>query len=160
MARKPKKKSSPSPLEYELALEDGEEIVREGTRGRDMFIIQEGEVTISRTVGDRELVLANLGRGSFFGEMSLLEGLPRSATVRARGATRLLVLRRGALLFKIRRDPTFALEMLHAMSRRLRYLDERITELVSSGSVSSERMMETLAAVEVEALKERSEPQE
>ncbi len=143
-------------LSFELSLADGEIIVREGGRDRDMFIIQEGAVTISRTVGDKELILATLERGSFFGEMSLLEGLPRSATARAKGPTKLLVLRRGALLFKIRRDPTFALEMLHTMSRRLRYLDERITQLVAAGDVPSSEMKDAIADSEIDALKDQT----
>jgi CRP-like cAMP-binding protein len=70
--------------------------------------------------------LAVLERGSFFGEMSLLEGLPRSATARAIGAVELLVLKPGSLLLRIRRDPTFAFELLQQLSGRIRDLNEKL----------------------------------
>lgn len=105
---------------------DGEIIVREGDEGRDLRIIQSGEVIVSKQIGNQEVTLAVLERGSFFGEMSLLESLPRSATVRAKGETRVVVIRPGSLLLKIRRDPTFAFEMLQQMSRRIRYLDQQL----------------------------------
>jgi CRP-like cAMP-binding protein len=76
--------------------------------------------------------LAVLGRGSFFGEMSLLEGLPRSATARAIGPTSLLVLRSGSLLLQIRRDPTFAFELLQQMSHRIRQLNEKLVFKVAT----------------------------
>lgn len=109
----------------------GEIICREGDSGRDLFIVQEGEVEVVKHVGDREVPLSRLGRGAFFGEMSLLEGLPRNATVRAVGPVRVAVVEPGSLLLKIRRDPTFAFEMLQHMSRRIRELDDRVVAQVA-----------------------------
>lgn len=107
--------------EAELSVVDGEEIVREGDVGHDMFIVQSGQVRITkRSVSGDDITLAVLDKGDFFGEMSLLESLPREATAQAVGPTRLLVLSQGALLFRLRRDPTFALEMLNHLSGRLR----------------------------------------
>jgi CRP/FNR family transcriptional regulator, cyclic AMP receptor protein len=105
---------------------DGDVIVREGDTGREMYVIRSGRVEVSKSLGGRTVVLATLERGSFFGEMSLLESRPRNATVRAKGDTELLVIEPGALLLKIRRDPTFAFEMLQHMSRRIRALDEQL----------------------------------
>jgi CRP-like cAMP-binding protein len=62
--------------------------------------------------------------------MSLLESLPRNATVRAKGDTQLVVIEPGGLLLKIRRDPTFAFEMLQHMSRRIRDLDEQLMHVL------------------------------
>jgi CRP-like cAMP-binding protein len=95
-------------------------------------------VVVSKTIEGREVEIARLGRGDFFGEMSLLESLPRYATVRAVGETRVLVIEPGTLLLKIRRNPTFAFEMLQHMSRRLRRINQRLMELVASGAVSDE----------------------
>ena len=67
----------------------------------------------------------NLGRGEFFGEMSLLEGLTRSADVFASEDTELVCISSGGLLLKIRRDPTFAIEMLRSFSGRLRIANEK-----------------------------------
>lgn len=109
---------------------DGDIIVREGDLGREMYVIRRGRVEVTRLHDGRNVVLATLERGSFFGEMSLLEGEPRSATVRAKGDTELLVIEPGTLLLKIRRDPTFAFEMLHHMSRRIRNLDDQLMALL------------------------------
>ncbi len=115
--------------EAELLIADGDEIVREGDAGDDMFIVQSGQVRISKRQANGEVVLATLNKGDFFGEMSLLESLPREATAKAVGEVRLLVLSRGALLFRLRRDPTFALEMLNHLSSRLRTAQARLVAL-------------------------------
>jgi CRP/FNR family transcriptional regulator, cyclic AMP receptor protein len=93
------------------------------------FIVQSGQVRISKRKTHGEVVLAILDRGDFFGEMSLLESLPREATARTVGQTRLLVLSRGGLLFRLRQDPTFALEMLNHLSSRLRAAQARLSAL-------------------------------
>ena len=110
---------------------DGDIVFREGELTRDMYVIHEGRVEIIKQAGGHDVQLAVLERGSFFGEMSLLEGLPRSATVRALGPCKLLVLRPGSLLMLIRRDPTFAFEMLQQMSRRIRELNEKLVQKVA-----------------------------
>jgi CRP/FNR family transcriptional regulator, cyclic AMP receptor protein len=125
--------------ELERAYADGELIVREGDDTRDMFVIQSGRVRISKRVDDREIELATLERGDFFGEMSLLESLPRDATACAVGATELLVISAGALLVRMRRDPTFAFEMLHRLSGRVRSLNARLVELVRTVDVPHQR---------------------
>jgi CRP-like cAMP-binding protein len=112
--------------------QDGEIIVREGETANDMFVIRSGQVEILKSVGGHDVRLAVLDRGSFFGEMSVLEGLPRSATARAIGKTSLLVLRAGSLLLQIRRNPTFAFEMLQQMSRRIRELNDKLVFKVAT----------------------------
>jgi CRP-like cAMP-binding protein len=105
---------------------DGETIFNEGESSSEMFVVRNGKVEISKSVGGHSMRLAILDRGSFFGEMSLLEGLPRSATARAIGEVGLLVLRPGSLLLQIRRDPTFAFELLQQLSGRIRELNENL----------------------------------
>jgi CRP-like cAMP-binding protein len=114
---------------------DGELIVRDGDEERHMYVIQHGKVAVTKDVGGREVTLAILERGSFFGEMALLESLPRTANVRALGDAKLLVIRPGSLLMRIRRDPTLALEMLQQMSRRIRAIDDRLVALLSNVGV-------------------------
>ncbi|MCA9630596.1 MAG: cyclic nucleotide-binding domain-containing protein [Myxococcales bacterium] len=120
--------------ELERVYADGELVVREGDVSREMFVIQAGQVVISKKVGERELELAVLGKGDFFGEMSVLESLPRDANARALGETRLLVISAGGLLVRMRRDPTFAFEMLHRLSGRVRSLNARLVKLLEAES--------------------------
>ena len=106
----------------------GSIILREGDYGEDMFIISSGRVEVCKTIQGQKVKLGLLSRGDFFGEMSLLEGLPRSADVFALDDTELLIISAGGLLLKIRRDPTFALEMLRSLSGRLRNTTEQFSE--------------------------------
>jgi CRP-like cAMP-binding protein len=120
----------------------GDTIVSEGEMSTEMFIIQEGKVSVTKKIGDSEVFLATLERGDFFGEMSLLESLPRTATVRALTETRLVAIRAGELLMKFRRDPTFAFEMLQRMSSRVRHLDEQVLQLMQSDQITRKELQE------------------
>jgi len=126
--------------EDEWVFGDGEPIVTEDDGTEEMFVIQEGSVRVTKKVGEREVVLATLERGDFFGEMSLLESMPRDATCKAVGKTKVLAIRSGELLVKIRRDPTFAFEMLQKMSRRIRLLNKRVVQLLEEGGIPVDRV--------------------
>ena len=104
----------------------GDVIVKEGESGKEMFIIQSGSVDVVREDGDKKIIFNTLERGDFFGEMALLEQAPRSATVIAREDTQLMVLNIGNFLTKIRRDPTFAFNIMQRMSKRIRILGDKL----------------------------------
>jgi CRP-like cAMP-binding protein len=104
-------------------------IVRQGDDDVEMFIICDGRVEIARTVGDVRTVVATLGPTAFFGEMSLLESLPRDGDAVALTDVRALAISQGGLLMRLRRDPTFALEMLHSLSSRVRALNAELDEI-------------------------------
>ncbi|MBW1972264.1 MAG: cyclic nucleotide-binding domain-containing protein [Deltaproteobacteria bacterium] len=107
----------------------GEVIINEGDAGREMFIIKSGSVEVIKKKGNKKIILATLERGDFFGEMALLENLPRTATVIAREVTHLLVLNIGSFLIKLKRDPTFAFNLMQKMSKRIRILNKKILKL-------------------------------
>ena len=102
--------------------DDGASIVREGEPGHELYVVRSGRVAISRG-GVR---LGTVERGDFFGEMSVLESLPRDADATAEGPTELLVIGPGALLLRLRRDPSLAVEMLRRLSGRLRSMNGRL----------------------------------
>ena len=87
-------KQASSTAEFERDYSDGELICREGESSNEMFVIQSGKVRIFKSSGPRQVDLALLEKGNFFGEMSVLEGLPRDATAQAVGHTRVLVMSR------------------------------------------------------------------
>jgi CRP-like cAMP-binding protein len=139
---------------------DGEIIFTEGDTSSEMYVIRTGKVEISKHVGGHPIRLAVLDRGSFFGEMSLLEGLPRSATARATGETQLLVLRPGSLLLQIRRDPTFAFELLQQLSGRIRELNEKLVFRLATaefGNRLARSAFMTSASAEYKSADERDE---
>lgn len=100
-------------------------IVQEGSPGSEMFIIDEGEVEIVRILGEHERVLTTLGPGDFFGEMSVLENRPRSATARAKVACRLLPIDASTFDALLREHPEVAVRMMRKLSARLRGYEEQ-----------------------------------
>ncbi len=111
-------------------VKDGEAVFFEGDEGREMYVIQKGQIAITRRINGEEMLVALKGKGDFIGEMALLESMPRSATARAVGDTKLLVIHAGGFLQKIRRDPTFAFEMLQRMSARFRVLNDQVRAML------------------------------
>ena len=95
-----------------------------------LYLILEGSVKISRVGRDgREVTIVILKDGNFFGEMSLLDGQPRSATATAAIATRLLVLERDNFLQGVLPIPGIVAKMLAELSKRLRAADQSIENL-------------------------------
>ncbi|HAO99797.1 MAG TPA: Crp/Fnr family transcriptional regulator [Fibrobacteres bacterium] len=110
--------------------ERGETIFNQADNSETFFLIAKGSVKVLLAGEDgREAILATLGEGDFFGEMALLDGEPRSATVRAVAKTRLLVIHREDFLLCLKKHPDLALALLSEMSRRLRAADRQISSL-------------------------------
>jgi CRP-like cAMP-binding protein len=106
-------------------------IFQEGDTGRELYIIQEGEVVIKKSSQVGEIEMATFSRGDFFGDMALLQGVPRFATAYSKGKSKILILQPGGFLLKIRRDPTFAFEMLQQLSLRVKKSSERFIDEIS-----------------------------
>jgi CRP-like cAMP-binding protein len=115
---------------FGLVYERGTIVFHQGDPGDTMYVVQSGAVEVSRLQGDRDVVLAVLERGDFFGEMALLDDHPRSATVTAIRRTRLLPLTRTSLLERVRQDPGVALHLLKALSHRIEQTDRLLRNLV------------------------------
>ena len=105
---------------------DGEAIIREGESDNAMFVIQSGSVEVVHETPTGEQHLAVLEAGDFFGEMSMFEREPRSATVRALGEARVLRVDKTTLMRRIREDPMLAMNLLQTMAHRIRSLDGRL----------------------------------
>lgn len=112
----------------ERSFPKGHTVIREGRAGSGyMYVIRDGQVSVSKLSKDgREMILDFLRPGDFFGEMSLLDGEPRSASVRTLCETRMFVLSEGALLRALRGSPELALALIRELSRRLREVDEQV----------------------------------
>jgi CRP/FNR family cyclic AMP-dependent transcriptional regulator len=115
----------------EKAFQKGDIILMEDDESNQtLFIIAKGEVKVVLTAEDgREAILASLKEGEFFGEMALLDGEPRAATVRAVETSRLLTLRREDFLLAMKKQPELSLTLLAEMSRRLRKSNRQISSL-------------------------------
>jgi len=105
----------------------GETIVKEGEQAVAFFIIRSGRVEAVRGAGGKTK-LNELGAGQVFGEMALLDGLPRNATVRTLEDTECLVLSRWDFVAELRTSPHIAVGMLPILSKRLREANDRLME--------------------------------
>ncbi len=106
---------------------DGEVVIGEGMLSRTMYVIQSGEAKVVRSYGEKEMELAMLGEGDIFGEMSLFDASPRSATVIVIGEARILAIEHEGLLKRIKTDPTLAFRIIKQMSQRIRKLNSRLS---------------------------------
>jgi CRP/FNR family cyclic AMP-dependent transcriptional regulator len=99
----------------------GATVFMRGDPGRDLYIIESGSAKICLTTEDgKEITLAMLGAGEFFGELALLDGEPRSSDAVAMELTQCLLLERNAFLQFIEERPRVAHRIMEVLSRRLR----------------------------------------
>ncbi len=118
--------------------DDGTLIVEQGTASDCLFILTGGIVQVEHRDGDRSIPLARLEEaGEFFGEMSLIDILPRSADIRACGTTTVLAFPKKGLTDVFTKGPrvqmTLILNISRILSLRLREADARIVELSRQG---------------------------
>ena len=114
-----------------------ETVVLEGDDSvQALYLIATGSVQVYMTgIDGRETILSFLERGDFFGEMSLIDGEPRSASVRTVTDATLLVIHRESFLSLIRRTPEIAMALMSELCKRLRKANKQIGSL-STMSVS------------------------
>jgi CRP/FNR family transcriptional regulator, cyclic AMP receptor protein len=108
----------------------GDIIFQKDDPGHSLFIVARGSVRIyvPSTQG-ADLTLAVLGPGAFFGDLSLLDGRPRSASAAALGDTNVVVLERNDFVAVIRTRPAAVMSVLSVVVRRLRDTDEMASDL-------------------------------
>jgi CRP/FNR family transcriptional regulator, cyclic AMP receptor protein len=112
-------------------LERGDVLFREGDRGDRLYVIGEGKIKLGLTSNDgRENLLAILGPGEMFGELSLFDPGPRTATATAVAETQLIALGHEDLTSFLSGRPAVAATMLAALARRLRRTNETLSDLV------------------------------
>ncbi len=110
-------------------------ILIEESAGETFFLISKGTVKITRMSDDgREVILAILGEGDFFGEMALLDGEGRSANVVALEDAGVLTLQRSDFLDILERFPKIAIHLLKELTTRIRHSDQQIESLSLSGA--------------------------
>jgi CRP-like cAMP-binding protein len=125
----------------------GEVILTEGTPGDVMYLIEWGRVEVLSRADGRSRILAVLGEGDFFGEMALLTGSPRSATVRAVTDVDLLALYQPDFNELVLKYPTLAVTVGRVLSQRLRRTGEVLTgELTGTAAGIREVVPATAAA--------------
>lgn len=101
-------------------LKSGEILFREGDPGENMYIVVSGDLEILMAPDtDNELILNRIPQGEYIGEMSLVTGAPRTASVRAHGDVVLLSMSRAQLMDLLQQHPQLASTMVNVLSHRL-----------------------------------------
>lgn len=114
---------------HEKRVRDGETVFREGSRADRFYIVLEGTVEVWKDWGDPEGdILAVHGEGHLFGEMALIDDLPRSATVLAKGSVRLLAVAKADFLRIVAANSSIALSIMRSVSSMVRTSNESFIE--------------------------------
>jgi cAMP-dependent protein kinase regulator len=103
----------------EATFADGETVTREGEPGETFYIVIEGRLQVTQ----HGTLVRELGPGDFLGEISLIDGRPRTATVTAVGPVQALVIRRADFLEMVEWDSAVRLGILTALTERIRRTD-------------------------------------
>ncbi|HWP09502.1 MAG TPA: DUF1003 domain-containing protein [Polyangiaceae bacterium] len=120
------------------AFAEGAVIFDQGDEGDAMYLIEEGAVDIVAGSGSQRVTLASLFSGQYFGELSLLDGAPRSATALAARPTHALALQRDDFVEFVRRRPEAALSIMHEIGERMRATNELMTRTVSRNIIEED----------------------
>jgi CRP/FNR family transcriptional regulator, cyclic AMP receptor protein len=107
-------------------------LFRQGDPSDEVILILSGSADVLRESGDDSIVLGTVRAGEFVGEMGVLEGRVRSATVRAAESVEAELIERQAFLERVSAEPELARKLLVRMSARLRDVEDMLTHLYAS----------------------------
>lgn len=119
-------------------VEAGATVFAQGDEGDAMYLIEEGSIDIVAGTGKQRVTLASLFKQQYFGELSLLDGAPRSAMAIASRETVLLALDRDDFVDFIKRRPEAALSIMHEIGERMRATNEAMTRTVTRNVLEEE----------------------
>jgi CRP-like cAMP-binding protein len=106
----------------------GDIIFSDGEIGNEMYIVQSGTVELLKTIGGETRILATLEKGDFFGEMSVLEDLPRISSARAKTDVELVKINGAMFDTMLKSNTEIAVRMMRKLSRRLREVTAMLEE--------------------------------
>jgi CRP/FNR family transcriptional regulator, cyclic AMP receptor protein len=107
----------------EITVREGKDLVREGEHGRELYVVVEGSVRVVR----KGRTVATMGPGDFFGELALMSGAPRTATVTTETESTVMVLDPRRFDVVVDREPRVAKAVMAAMAERLRAVERSLT---------------------------------
>ncbi len=117
----------------------GDMIFSEGDIGTEMYIVQTGTVELLKSIGGETRVLAMLEKGDFFGEMSVLEDLPRTASARAKTDVELVKINGAMFDTMLKNNTEIAVRMMRKLSRRLREVTAMLEQALGRQVAEEER---------------------
>jgi CRP-like cAMP-binding protein len=114
----------------EKSVRAGEVVFREDDFGDEMYLVRSGQVSIHQDLGEGPSLVEAVGPGGYFGEMAIIDDLPRTATATADLETSLLVLHKNDFRAAVQDYPDIAFEIFREFTRRLRRSDRRYRDLL------------------------------
>jgi uncharacterized membrane protein len=122
----------------DVSVEIGQVVFAQGDEGDAMYVIEDGAVDILAGSGKHQVILTSLFKQQYFGELSLLDGAPRSASAVASRASHLLALDRDDFVEFIKKRPDAALSIMHEVGERIRATNELMTRTVTRNVLEEE----------------------
>jgi uncharacterized membrane protein len=122
----------------ELNVASGHTVFVQGDEGDAVYMIEDGAVDIVAGSGKHKVILTSLIKQQYFGELSLLDGAPRSATAVANRDTHLFALERDDFVAFIKKRPDAALSIMHEVGERMRATNELMTRTVTRNVLEEE----------------------
>jgi CRP-like cAMP-binding protein len=134
--------------DYVARYSAGQTVFEEGEVGTEMYVIQSGTVeVIKRSRRGEEKLLATLEKGDFFGEMSILEDVPRTASARAKTDVELVRINQSTFDEMLRHNAEIAVRMLRKLSRRLRETTKLLEQSTGAAPALDESSSDIFAKV-------------
>src|SRR5258706_5169526 len=143
--------------EFTVKRRKGETIYVEGDLGSEMYVVQSGAVRIFRSTGGVKQELSIMEKGDFFGEIAVLEGLPRTASAEALEECELIEINSATFDKMIRGNIEIAVRMLRKLSNRLQEANTKI-EILSKAADAGSRSVPRVAAVDMDQPAEAPPP--
>jgi hypothetical protein len=146
--------------EFSSRRKKGEIIYNEGDLGTEMYVVQSGAVRIFRAAGGIKQELSVMEKGDFFGELAVLEGLPRTASAEALDEVELIEINSTTFDKMIRGNIEIAVRMLRKLSNRLQEASRKIDLLSrpAAGKAGKAAKAEALPAVDMDRPQEMPPP--
>jgi len=105
---------------------DGQVIIQEGTHGDWIYVVEEGSVEISKKVQNRQIVVAVLSKGEIFGEVAFIAGVPRTATVKAVGDTKVGIVDKDYFIKEYNKLPGDLRQIFRAEAMRFKKMTDAL----------------------------------
>jgi CRP/FNR family transcriptional regulator, cyclic AMP receptor protein len=106
--------------------QQGEEIIRQGETGVGLFVLTSGRVRVQQDRQGQPTDLGSLGPGQVFGELSLLDDQPRTATIIAEEPSTVIIVPIWDFRAALRENPSMSLALLKSLSQRIRRIESQI----------------------------------
>lgn len=123
---------NPKPEDFKRVYQDNTMICCEHEPGDELFIIQEGQIKITKVVQNKEVLLAVLKEGDIFGEMALIENKPRSASAIAFGLTKVMAVNKNNFETMISNQPQLVARLISLLAERTWVVYRQLTNLTKT----------------------------